>query len=361
MKHPFLAVAVGTLLFTACSSEPSYTITGTVPADVPDGGTVYLRKERKAVVDSAIIKNHTFVFTGRQDSAVQRWFTYQEGNHSFSGILFVENGDIKLSYNEGQCNVTGSPLNDRYYQFMTEFNQKNLVVRDLYKKCLDEKTSQEERLQLQEQMQKIGTECSELVDKTITANVKNAVGVMMIPKFGRQYPEAKQKEWILQVPENMRTDRMKGMLDQFAKLEKTAVGQKFLDFSMKTPSGEEKKLSDYVKQNKYTLLDFWASWCGPCRAEMPNIVKAYHKYHKKGFGIVSVSLDEDAQRWTQAIKTLKMDWDHLSDLKGWQSVGSDLYGVGGIPATVLIANDGTIIARDLFGESLEAKLDELLK
>ena len=121
------------------------------------------------------------------------------------------------------------------------------------------------------------------------------------------------------------------------------------------------KISDVVSKNKYTLIDFWASWCGPCRREMPNVVAAYKEYNKKGFGIVGVSLDSDAEAWKKAIKDMGMTWDHMSDVKGWQCEGAALYGVNSIPATVLVAQDGTIIARNLRGEAIKEKLAELLK
>ena len=151
------------------------------------------------------------------------------------------------------------------------------------------------------------------------------------------------------------------MLKRIEILEKTAVGQKFTDFSMPDPEGNIIKLSDVIAKNKYTLIDFWASWCGPCRAEMPNVVAAYKEYNKKGFGIVGVSLDSDAAKWKDAIKTLNMTWTHMSDVKGWQCEGAALYGVNSIPATVLVAQDGTIIARNLRGEAIKEKLAELLK
>ena len=121
------------------------------------------------------------------------------------------------------------------------------------------------------------------------------------------------------------------------------------------------KLSDFIAKNKYTLIDFWASWCGPCRAEMPNVVAAYKKYQSKGFGIVGVSLDRDAEAWKKAIKDLNITWPQMSDLKAWDCEGAKLYGVRSIPATVLVDQEGTIIARNLRGDAIEAKLAELLK
>ena len=121
------------------------------------------------------------------------------------------------------------------------------------------------------------------------------------------------------------------------------------------------ELEELKNKGVPVVCDFWASWCGPCRNEMPNVVAAYKEYNKKGFGIVGVSLDSDAEAWKKAIKDMGMTWDHMSDVKGWQCEGAALYGVNSIPATVLVAQDGTIIARNLRGEAIKEKLAELLK
>ena len=120
-------------------------------------------------------------------------------------------------------------------------------------------------------------------------------------------------------------------------------------------------MSDYAGKGKVVLVDFWASWCGPCRREMPNLVEAYAKYKGKNFEIVGVSLDQNADSWKEAIKTLKMTWPQMSDLKYWNSEGAQLYAVNSIPHTMLIDGEGTIIARGLHGEELQTKIAEALK
>ncbi|GAB1473513.1 hypothetical protein MASR2M69_09540 [Bacteroidota bacterium] len=140
-----------------------------------------------------------------------------------------------------------------------------------------------------------------------------------------------------------------------------SVGKTFKDFTLKDMNGNEVKMSRCLSDKKYILLDFWASWCGPCRAENPNVLKAYNKFHDKGFDVVAVSLDDSKEQWINAIKKDNMPWIHLSDLKGWKSEVAGIYGVTAIPASFLLDSNGVIVATNLRGEKLEEKLSELLK
>ncbi|MBX9851190.1 MAG: TlpA family protein disulfide reductase [Cytophagaceae bacterium] len=136
------------------------------------------------------------------------------------------------------------------------------------------------------------------------------------------------------------------------------IGEAAPDITLTNPNGKQVSLSSY--RGKVVLLDFWASWCGPCRGENPNVVRVYQKYKDKGFTVFSVSLDQAKDKWLAAIDADKLIWDsHVSDLKGWNSAAAKLYGVKGIPQTFLLDKDGKIIAMNLRGESLEAMLKNI--
>lgn len=131
------------------------------------------------------------------------------------------------------------------------------------------------------------------------------------------------------------------------------------EISLPTVSGEQVMLSSF--KGKYVLVDFWASWCRPCRMENPNVVAAYNKYKDKNFTVLGVSLDDDKDKWQEAIAKDGLTWTHISDLKGWESVAARTYGIESIPSNVLVGPDGKVIARDLRGEALEEKLAEVVK
>ena len=153
----------------------------------------------------------------------------------------------------------------------------------------------------------------------------------------------------------------KSLKERVAVLKRVAPGQQFVNFTLNDTTGKPVSLSSVVKDHKYTLVDFWASWCGPCRAENPNVVAAFKKFHRKGFTVFGVSLDQDHSKWEQAIKHDGLDWTQVSDLKGWKSSAGKLYGVQAIPHNVLINEKGKIVAQDLRGPALQAKLKTLLK
>ena len=140
---------------------------------------------------------------------------------------------------------------------------------------------------------------------------------------------------------------------------KPVVGSQAPDFSMADASGKQIALSSF--KGKYVLIDFWASWCGPCRGENPNVVANYNKFKNKNFTVLGVSLDEDKTKWLEAIKKDKLSWAHVSDLKGWNSASVPLFGFDGIPYNVLIDPTGKIIATELRGEELGRKLEVVLK
>lgn len=363
MKKLIYLLAAGSMAFAACQNTPSYKITGTVE-DIADGDTVYLQEfagGNLVKLDSAVVKGGAFTFTGRQDSAVNRYVTYMKDDKRFFADFFLENGNINVSLGQ-ESSISGTPNNDAYQKFKNDFIALNKEMNDMYRKAQsDSSLTDEQRESIMAEIEKKDSVAMDMVYQTIEANIANPVGVHLLPSYAGAFDLEKQKALVEKIPATLVNERVNKLKAHIEVSEKTAVGQKYIDFSMQTPEGKTVSLSEFVGKNKYTLIDFWASWCGPCRKEMPNVVAAYNEFKGKGFGIVGVSLDDNADKWKDAIKALGITWPQMSDLQGWSNAGAKLYGVNSIPATVLVDQEGTIVARNLRGDAIKAKLGELLK
>lgn len=145
-----------------------------------------------------------------------------------------------------------------------------------------------------------------------------------------------------------------------AEQEKTSVGKPYIDFAQEDVEGNKVRISDLIKPGRLLLIDFWASWCGPCRAENPNLLAAYKKYHDRGFDVVAVSLDDDRGEWVDAIEEDGMPWIHLSDLKGWRNAAAQEYAIRNVPYNFLINDEGIIVGKFLMGKRLEDRLEKEL-
>lgn len=368
MKKAFLFAAASMITLAACQQSSGYTIKGTAEG-VADGELVFLQDAvdgNLEVVDSAVVKNGTFEFKCPADSVVSaRYITYnsEDGNGGMRALFFSEDGTITVNLNSQQSRVAGTKHNDIYQTFLDEYALLDTELNTLWKRIQSDSTLTEAQADsLKKVLNGKEEQGMETIFQTISANIENGVGVHLLTSFSYAFEPNRIQPLLAKIPVVYDADPAVASLKLYIEtVVKTAVGQNYIDFSMNTPEGKTVKLSDFVSKNKYTLVDFWASWCGPCRMEMPNVVAAYAKYKSKGLGIVGVSLDNNKESWTKAIKDLKMQWNHMSDLKGWQSEGASLYGVRSIPATVLIDKEGKIVARNLRGDELEAKLGELLK
>jgi peroxiredoxin len=365
MKKFIYLFVIAALGLTSCTPR-SYTITGTMEGSM-DGDTVFLmeRGERQFTpLDTVVIANGKFKFAGVRDSAVYCYLVYKSEDDLEPVYLdfFLENGNINVEMvrAEGGDVISGTPTNDAYQTFRSKLR----AVFDKQRALMDEMASAtpEEREAKMTEAEALDGEVVSVIKEGVNNNRATALGVFLLNSYN-YYMEYDDIEQLISVlpAKSQNEQAIVGLKAIVESAKNTAVGQKFVDFEMKDPEGNPVRLSDYAGKGKLVLVDFWASWCGPCRREMPKLVEAYAKYKDKNFEIVGVSLDRDAEPWKKGLEQLGMTWPQMSDLKYWASEGSDLYAVRSIPHVVLINGEGTIISRGLHGEELHAKLAELLQ
>ena len=191
------------------------------------------------------------------------------------------------------------------------------------------------------------------------ANADSYVAAYMLTqKMGGMELEDLQAQYDLLGANAKASDKGKEIAARIDKMAAVAIGKVAPDFTLNTPEG--KPLSMHSIKAKVKVLDFWASWCGPCRGENPNVVAMYKELHPKGLEILSISLDNDKDAWLKAIKDDGLEWNHVSDLQGWNCAAAKLYGVNGIPHLIVLDENNVIVAKNLRGEALKEKVAELL-
>lgn len=313
-------------LLVSCKDKTAYTITGSAEG-LENGAKVFLYEDRRAqnVLEETTLENGKFSFTGKVQEPVLR-FIDVEGRDGRPIHVVLEPGEIALNIGETEI-VSGTPLNDKNTAYWAT--------------------------------DKAGSEANLMT--FFKENANNALGIYYANQYAYMFDLAQLKEIVSFFPAEWTNNEMLNQIKELvSNQEETAVGKKFKDLKGLTPAGEEKALSDYAGKGKVVLVDFWASWCPPCRQDMPYLVNAYARYKDKGFEIVGVSLDKTNEDWKQGIEDLGITWPQISDLKYWGSELSKAYGVRSIPFTVLIDKEGNIVDQKISGKDLDAKLSELL-
>lgn len=338
------------------ATAQSYKISGTVP----EGTTqVYVTNYEAKTTDTLNVKDGRFEGSGEANGKLFGGVTAQGIDTRVH--VFLE-GDIVVDFkeqtasgnaeNEGlttvnkQMNVLNAPIVERS-RILTEKYQSGQQITE---------EEQAEFSKLYEvQHEKIMAYCKSVLETNTTMRYPALLLRQNFTNLDNEYLFA----LLDRNPAYLQTSFAKEVVKSIEGLKRRAVGIRFTDASAPDTAGVERKLSEFAGHGNYVLVDFWASWCGPCMQELPNVKAAYEKYHPKGFEIVGVSLDSKADAWKGAIKRKGMSWPQISDLGGWQSGIAGLYGVSAIPETMLITPDGTIIATGLAGKALQDKLQEI--
>lgn len=319
---------VALFFLVSCQETPKgYVINGTVE-NMPDGN-IYLKSFRNKMffdVDTAEIINGKFSFEGEVDQPLL--YGLATDNMNYPVQLFLENTrmDVTIGNNGETIAVQNSPVNTVFQENQTKVFDKGFNIDSLVSKYPD----------------------------------SPAAAFYLYRYFTYQLPLDQLKATRAKLNPALETSPYVKDLDGIIKkLENVQIGKTAPEFSLPDTAGVSKSLSDF--RGKYVLLDFWASWCPPCRRENPNVVKAFQDYKDKNFTIIGISLDNNKDKWLKAIADDKLTWTHLSDLKYWDSEIPALYGVRGIPANVLLDPNGVIIAKNITGEELHNTLKEVIK
>ncbi|MBT0609161.1 TlpA disulfide reductase family protein [Aequorivita echinoideorum] len=319
------------------------------------------------VIDTITIQKEKFSATYPKKEGVDLNFLRIDGVNG-TIIYFPENADLKAKIYKDSINasrVTGGAQNDAYSKFASEiasFTAKRQQMMEDFKQARQQNNS-EMIAKLQADNMAIVEDETKFKKKFLEENNNTLFAVMLISEMvsRNEISPSEASEFVQNLsPKIASSEITTDLKENLAKMQKADVGSMAPAFSAPTPSGKTLSLKDAM--GKYTIIDFWASWCKPCRMENPNVVNVYNKYHDKGLNIISVSLDkaEAKDKWLKAIEDDKMDWYHVSNLQFWQDPIAQMYSVRSIPATFLLDENGMIIDKNLRGPALEQKIASLL-
>lgn len=357
-----LLITFAALLVWSCGNKTKYTINGEI---VPDSGNKSVimhgfTEGNPTPIDTVDLIDGKFSFTGDVDIPELRLLSL-EGERRYIAQIFVDasNMDMTIYPDSFQANVVvGSKSNDILQVYMDEmitFTDSENELKEKFRQAQisgDEEAINSIRFEFETMMENTTFYSKNFIKEYSESPVAVYVYIMNF----LQAAELSELDSILEVFEPIKeSDLVKSIEYRAESLRASAKGAAAPDFSINDPEGNAINLSDL--KGKYVLIDFWASWCQPCMVEMPNVIANYEKYNEKGFEIIGVSLDRDRDAWLNTIAAKKMDWLH-----GWDQQGAiaTKYGVQGIPHTVLLDKEGKIVAKNLRGPALGAKLAELL-
>lgn len=364
MKKTLFPLAAMLVALTACNTTPHYTIKGTVEG--VETGNAYLVKQTADGIDTmarAAIANGKFALTGNVENLTSAFVTI-EGRRGGTPI-YLENAEYTatLSVEKPMENkIEGTPTQNLANEYAAITNEVRKAQSSLYKEYRTAADAKDEAKmkEIEERYEAVAKEGEEKENAWMKANADKFIAAQMLAQKMSGYELEDLKAQYDLLGENAKaTEPGQKIAERIKKLESVAIGQVAPDFTLNTPEGNP--LSMHSIKGKVKVIDFWASWCGPCRGENPNVVKMYKELHPKGLEILSVSLDSDKEAWLKAIKDDNLTWNHVSDLKGWGSEAGQLYGVNGIPHLVVLDENNVIVAKNLRGEELHKKVAELLK
>ena len=344
------------LALTACHSN-TYKISGAVEG-LNDGDTLFITNDLQTGIptDTLIVKDGKFELSGETDSTYL-CMVYSEKRNELNAPFFIEPGNIsiKLVETPGASRVGGTKCNEQWQELndsvMTIGKEINRIAEHIYGNTVDEMEQQKGM----DQIEKLNQRFSAIVVKTTEKNIKNEFGYFLLTYYPEELIDNQTRMKLIdKLPdEKQKRPAIQKMLANLKQASESAEGMTIKDFTQPGLDGTPVSLLGEVSKSKITVIDFWASWCGPCRQEMPFMVELYDKYKDKGLNIIGISLDEDSDAWKAATQQLNIPWVQMSDLKGWENVIAKHFCVTSIPHTIVVDQQGKILKRGLRSEKLE--------
>lgn len=390
MKRTFLCLLALLPAMAFAQNAKPFTIkgkVGTLNAPAKVFLTYYLGAN--TITDSSEVKNGDFSFKGVVMNPVNAamFISYkgteyakfmqqsfpngpQAGPAKGTDLLtfFIDNGDINIASKDSisKAVITGSKLNDDNTRLQAQLKAIIQKAQALGKEVQAAKPEQQKSAAFQNSMQAkykaLQTEQKNTLKTFIVANPDSYLSLLALTSVSGPSPDVAEVEPLYNaLSEDVKsTELAKQLKMAMDNLKITAIGSLAPDFIQNDVNGTPVRLSSF--RGKYVLIDFWASWCGPCRQENPNVVRTFNKYKGKNFTVLGVSLDKETGReaWLAAIKSDGLTWTQVSDLKFWKNMAATLYGVESIPQNFLVDPQGKIVAKNLRGDDLDNKLEELL-
>jgi len=370
-----LIILAITFVLVCCKEEDKGYVINAKTVGFDDDVSVYINaisnSGRPLVIDSTVIKNGTFKI--KLPPTESKDFNYLTFKNIPGNVLYLaENNPIKMTIYKDSLRssvIEGGKENQLFFEYIEDvkaLNEKKVRLSNEMKYA--SKLKQPEKIAAISVENKLVKEEEKTIRTSIAKEHPNSlVSIMVLSDLInlKILPPAQVQKMYTTLGDSLKTTRLGKNLSlvinnsiAMSKQKKIDIGVAAEDFSAPTPDGKLLSLKESL--GKVTIVDFWASWCKPCRMENPNVVRVYNKYHKKGLNIIGVSLDKKQEAWTRAIEQDNLEWNHVSNLKFWQEPIARAYGVRSIPATFILDEKGNVIAKNLRGPALESKISELL-
>lgn len=357
------------ILFVSIAQTPiKFTIKGTLKGK-SKYSKIYLHHKwnNEFKSDSAVLTNNTFTFKGITREINMYWINFDRNPLALPNApFFIDQPSITIEAHTDSlynAKIKGGKEQNYFIEYRTLMKNFGTQQQSLYQKY-NEALQRNDAItvnQIQEEFTKLNEKVKNTLKELIKTHPSSPVSGYIIYQEFNNNPNisvTELEEVVSYLDKNFLNTKFGKLAQQkLMQINGTAIGKKIMEFTQNDPDGKPVNIRDF--EGKYVLIDFWASWCGPCRMENPYVVAAYNKYKDKGFTILGVSLDQNKNAWLKAIEKDGLTWTHVSDLKGWSNEVAKAFGISSIPQNILIDKNGIIIAKNLRGEALEKKLSEI--